>query len=304
MKQPLIALAAGAAVLAFAVQVQLPPALAGHVAKLKDAQSLKARVLVNEVGGAQTTTELSYSKPNLLRIDGPAQLVVADGKTVTVLDKAKNSYTQTEYTAEDLHKFVGQTSVWAWEPFFQPDPNKLYKAAKAGPARKLRGVDVNEVEVTLADGKTAATLYVEAKTGLARGFQVTVDAKQFIVWTESVLAGTAALPAADYAFTAPAGATKLEPGEVGAVGWAEVATIFNRNCMPCHSAQARSGTLDLSSYAAVAGHRFVVKGESKNSILALALRAAGPKRMPQGRPPLPEAQIKAVEAWIDGGLKQ
>ena len=302
MRKPLIALATAAALVVYAAQVQLPPNLSGHAAKLKEAQGLKAKVLVNEVGGAQTTIEVAYAKPNLIKIDSPTRLVVGDGKTLTVLDKAKNSYTETPYDQETAVKQADQVGAWAWASFFQPDPAKLFKTAKAGAARKLRGVDVSEAEVGLIDGKSTATIYIETKTGLARGYQLTQEGKQFIVWAETV--EVTAVPAEAFAFTAPAGATKVEPGAVADVAWAQVATVFTRNCMPCHAAATKAGTLDLTTYQTVATHRFVVKGEANNSILARSLRASGPKRMPQGRPPLPEAQIKLIEDWINGGMKQ
>ena len=51
MKRSLLLLAAAVAVVAFAVQASLPSLFLNHAAKLKDAQSLKAKVLVDEVGG-------------------------------------------------------------------------------------------------------------------------------------------------------------------------------------------------------------------------------------------------------------
>jgi outer membrane lipoprotein-sorting protein len=304
MKKPLIALAASAAVVAYAMQLSLPPALSGHATKLKEAQTFKAKVSLNEVGGATVEVELTYSRPNLMRIETPTKLVVGDGTTLSVLDKTKNTFTQAAYDRATAIVEASSPAVWGWVNFLETDVTKLYKTAKAGAARKLRGVDVVEVEVGLIDGKSTATLYIEPKSGVARGYQLNTEGKQYVVWTETTAVGTIAMPPTEFNFTAPAGATKLEPGAVGDVAWAEVATIFSRNCMPCHSAQLRSGALDLSTYQSVAGNRFVVKGDAKNSVLALALRASGGKRMPQGRPPLPESQIKQIEAWINGGLKQ
>jgi hypothetical protein len=74
--------------------------------------------------------------------------------------------------------------------------------------------------------------------------------------------------------------------------------------MPCHSSAVKSGTLDLSTYATASNNRFTIKGDSKNSILFLSLSAAGPKRMPQQRPPLPDSEKNTIAAWIDSGLKQ
>jgi outer membrane lipoprotein-sorting protein len=304
MKKSLIALAASAAVLAFAVQTQLPPVLQGHATKLKDAQTLKAKLQVDEVGGSRTIVEITYSRPNFFKVDGPTQLVLGDGANVTVLEKGKNSYSQTAYGTDATTKSTGTALVWAWASFYQLDTTKLFKAAKPSPATKLRGVEVTPVEVTAADGKSTATVYIETKTGVARGFQTKADGKDYIVWAETIEVGTAAMPPTAFSFVAPAGSTKVDPNAAPEANWATVSTIFTQNCMPCHSAQIRSGTLDLSSYAAATSSRFIVKGDAKTSALALSLRAVGGKRMPQGRPPLPEAKIKSIESWINDGLKQ
>lgn len=304
MKKPLIALAASSAVVAFAMQLSVPPALSGHATRLKEAQTFKAKITVDEVGGARVNVEVTFSRPNLMRIDTPTKQVVGDGTTFSVLDKTKNTYTQASYDRAMAVAEATAPAVWGWANFIETDVTKLYKTAKAGVARKLRGVDVVEVEVGLLDGKSTATMYIEPKTGIARGYQLSIEGKQYIVWTESTGATAIAMPPTEFNFVAPAGATKLEPGAVGDVAWADVSRIFNRSCMPCHSSQLRSGMLDLSTYQAVTGNRFVIKGDAKNSVLALSLRASGAKRMPQGMPPLPETQIKQVEAWINGGLKQ
>ncbi len=302
MKRPALALATGCAVLAFAVQVSLPPALAGHMAKLKDAQTLKAKVTISQVGGAPSTIEVTYGKPGNIKIDSPARLVVSDGKTLSILDKSKNTFTQAPYEKAAVLAEATDPGLWGWAGFLETDPAKLIKSAKAGSTRKLRGIEVSEVETTLADGKTTATLYIDPKTGIARGYQYNQDGRQYIVWAESIEATATAADAALFAFSPPAGATKVEP--TAGPDWATVGRIFTLKCMPCHSTNVKAGTLDLTNYASAAGSRFVLKGDSKNSILVLSLTSAGGKRMPQGRPPLPASEIKTISDWIDGGLKQ
>ena len=304
MKRSLIVLAAAAAVVAFAMQIALPPALAGHAAKLKEAQGLKVKLAVSPVGGATTSVEFSYGKPRLIRIDSPDRLVVSDGRMLSVLDKAKNTYTQEPLTADNSAPYLEATGTWGWESFFQADSAKLFKAAKAGAQTKVRGVDVSPVDVTSLDGKTTATLYIEAKTGVARGYQFHKDGKDYIVWAETVVASAEAPDTGAFSFTAPAGATKVDPAAVAEVTWDKVSSIFDRACMPCHSPNVQSGQLDLSGYDSTVNSRYVVRGKSKVSSLALVLRAAGSGRMPQGRPPLPDKDIKTIEDWIDGGLKK
>ena len=304
MKRSLLALAASVAVVAFAVQGSLPSLFLNHAAKLKGAQGLKARVLVDEVGGARTVYDVTYAKPGMFRIETDARLVVSDGTTVTSLEKAKNTYSQAPADAVALTKHTTETGVWGWAPFFEPDSAKLVKSGRAGAKAKRRGVDVTEVEANLLDGTTTVTLYIETKSGIVRGYLMKKEGKEYIVWAESVAATPEAPAAPAFSFTAPEGSKKVEEGAVGDATWATVGAIFARRCMPCHSPGISSGSLELSTYDGASKNRFVVSGSSKTSALALALRASGPKRMPQGRPPLPEAEIKTIEAWIDGGLKQ
>src|SRR5690349_20666873 len=210
MKRSLIALAASVAVLAYAVQVSLPPILAGHAAKLKEAQGLKAKVNVNVINGAQSNYEVTYAKPGQIKIDSPTRLVVSDGKTISILDKAKNSYTQVPFDKPTLLTEAGVPEVIGWLAFFEEDPNKLFKTAKANGTRKVRSVEVSVVDVTLADGKTTASLFVNPKTGIVAGYQLTTaDQKQYVVWAETVELG-AASDASLFAFSAPAGSTKVE----------------------------------------------------------------------------------------------
>ncbi|HXH61425.1 MAG TPA: DUF2092 domain-containing protein [Fimbriimonadaceae bacterium] len=300
----MILIAASAAVLAFAVQQGLAPAFTKHAGILKDAAGLKATLAVNVIGGGTAMYNFTFGKPGLLRIDGPDQLVVSDGKTLTVLDKKTNSYTQSEAGDTTAIDQTSSEPVWAWASFFQTDPAKLVKTAVQTGQRSLRGVKVDMVDVLMADGKTTATVYVDVKSGIVRGISTKLKGQDAIIWADNIQTEGTAPDASEFTFTAPAGATKVEAGSTSDPTWSTVSAIFNSKCMPCHSAERHSGQLDLTSYDSVSSSRYVVKGESSNSILIRVLSAAGRGRMPQGRAELPESEKQTIAAWIDGGLRQ
>ena len=88
----------------------------------------------------------------------------------------------------------------------------------------------------------------------------------------------------------------------------QIKPILTRHCVTCHGAAKPRGGLRLdTAAAALAGGKggpAVLPGKGAESPLVEALRGEGATdRMPLNRPPLPEAEIKLIEAWIDQGAK-
>jgi hypothetical protein len=72
----------------------------------------------------------------------------------------------------------------------------------------------------------------------------------------------------------------------------EVAPILEAKCLFCHNAESKKGKFDLSSAAA----------RSHGSFADLVDLVSGPSpEMPKDEPPLPEAEVKILAAWIDAG---
>jgi mono/diheme cytochrome c family protein len=86
-----------------------------------------------------------------------------------------------------------------------------------------------------------------------------------------------------------------------------IAPILKADCTGCHSKEAAGGGLALDSVAGLrkggekSGAKIIVPGNPKASLLIAYLRGAKQPRMPMGRPPLSEAQIRQVETWIAQG---
>lgn len=89
----------------------------------------------------------------------------------------------------------------------------------------------------------------------------------------------------------------------GGATFASVQGILTQNCAGCHGANGKAG-VNLTSYATIVREPLVKAGDAENSVLAQVLRAGhGKKQMPP-KGPLPDADIKTVEDWINAGAKQ
>jgi hypothetical protein len=88
----------------------------------------------------------------------------------------------------------------------------------------------------------------------------------------------------------------------------QVHTILAANCLPCHSAERRSGGLSLAVYAdALEGGRngaAVRPGDSAGSLLVQRITGAVAPSMPLGKPPLSAGEIATIRTWIDEGVRE
>ena len=86
------------------------------------------------------------------------------------------------------------------------------------------------------------------------------------------------------------------------------ATIIEPSCatVNCHSAITHQGGIDLSAraigYQSLVDTYFVFPGNSQDSPVVNLMNAVGSIRMPPDNP-LPEADIRLIESWIDAGAK-
>lgn len=290
----------GSGVLASAVLT--PPQSAESAAtKLNAGQSFKATVSIQQIGGTASQLTLSFSKPNLAKLDTPDHLFVTDGTIMTKLDKMANTYSTTDFNDPALLAWINTPESFAWTPFFLKDTKKLFTEGRAGAKRKLRGTEVTSVPVTLTNRDTAE-LYIETETGLVRGYQYTKEDKTWIVWATKLEFSDKPLEANTFAFAAPAGATEAKEMESAAT-WASVAPIFKAKCMPCHAGTRPQAGLNLEDGTAAAQHRTVVPGDAANSRLVRSIKGQG-KAMPPGGPMLAADDVAKIEAWINGGAQQ
>ncbi|HZN36517.1 MAG TPA: c-type cytochrome domain-containing protein, partial [Pirellulaceae bacterium] len=85
----------------------------------------------------------------------------------------------------------------------------------------------------------------------------------------------------------------------------DVKPIFSQRCFRCHSSLEQESNLRLDSVPAILkggdGGAVVVPGKGGESRLLAAVRRTGELKMPPEGPPLTEAQIGVIAAWIEAG---
>jgi len=197
--------------------------LAGHVKALADAQALSASMTYQTVGGSQGSFKIDLAKPGMSRIERGNELIVADGKTITVYDKYSNSYSKKPQTDADLNLYFNEDEMNLLAPFFDAKAfDKFAKVTDAG-TKNRKGMTMNVVEVQVdKKGLKTATYYVDPSTKLVRQIQFTmtdgpapvqvlVDAKELTISKE--------VDADLFAFKAPAGSHELTPEEMASDKW-------------------------------------------------------------------------------------
>ena len=272
--------------------------LAEHVKTLQESATLSGTLTVQPIGGAPATFKISYAKPNLLKVETAEGWTLSDGKTIYSYLKKDNSWSESEATAEAIARTSGLKEGWAWRAFFDKDAFKGIVSSKAGQTRMIKGTQVTELALTMENG--TATLFIDPKLGFARGFTFKTEEQDFLVTSTDISIGKEPPAANAFSFQAPEGATKQTAPVVEAVTFASVQSILNRNCMPCHSPQVRSGGHDFSSHAGVLGA--VVAGSPEQSTLVRSISGPRPS-MPKMRPPLMSKDVDVISKWVAAGAK-
>ncbi len=280
-----------------------PAAVVAHANALKDAQSLTIVYSVQKLPGAPEEHKLTYSKPNMYRIETPDSTIVSDGKTTWDYNKVDNTYTE---NPAGFAK-IAEDEYWAWCAFFI-DQFKDVSGAKAGTKRSIKGNPVQEVVISFKAGVNKdSTLYIDAKTGVARGASIKTERSEQLIIAKEITLGKDALSASEFTFTPPAGAKKAEKPKVEAVSYDKVDAIFQSSCMPCHSGGDRKGGLDLTNYnGTMSGGRHgavVVPNDSANSSLVMYIRGQRTPRMPKDAGALSSKDTQTISNWIDSGAK-
>jgi len=102
--------------------------------------------------------------------------------------------------------------------------------------------------------------------------------------------------------------TALASPVQAAVSYADVAPLFNKNCVLCHNGAGAPLGLRLDSYEAIvkggSNGPVVLSGDSKNSRLMGRILGSIQPRMPMTGPPfLSDADTALIAGWIDAGLQ-
>jgi len=282
-----------------------------HTKQLQTATTLDVQYTVQNLPGGPVEYTLKLAKPSKFRFESADEVVVGDGTTVWNYKKADNTYSQAPQTADDVKKLLKRDAVFTWAGFFVKEPFKDASGLKVGAKRNIKGKPVTEVVVVLA-GKPdrSATFFIDQDLGIARGVSLkTGPDKETIIMAKELAISSEPAHDADFEFSIPDGAKKVDPKAVSAgVTFEKVAAIFKANCVGCHNASRPRSDLDLSSYAATMaggrGGKEVIAGDADNSPLMAYLKAANGKPvMPPGGA-LSDSDIATVASWIKDGANE
>ena len=281
-----------------------------HTKELQSAKSIDIQYTVQNLpGGGPVEYKLKLGKEGKFKLETPEGILEANGTTVWDFKKADNSYTQVAQTEADLKTFLKKDVVLPWVAFFVKEPFKDVTGLKVGSARIIKGKAVTEVSLTLpGKPERAATLFMDNTLGVARGLSLKIgEDKQVIMMAKELTLSKDAPADADFNFTVPDGAKKVDPSAVVTVAWDKVAPIFQTNCGGCHNSNNPRSGLDLTSYAAtIAGGRGgseITPGDPDGSRLTAFLKGAGKPIMPP-RGSLSDADLATIASWIKAGAKE
>jgi len=222
----LIAIGVAAGLAAFVIaQVSGSDMLAGFAKSLNGAKSLSSTFTVQKVGGASATYKVDLAKPNKARIETPTQLIVADGSTVTTLDKTDNSFFKKPQSDGDLKEMFNPDELNMFGAFFDAQFYGNAVSSKSAGQKVRKGVTYNVVTATMdTKGKKTISFYLDPADKLAKvGEYVLTDAGA----TDTLLVMTkdysidGSQGANTFAFAAPDGAREISQEEMNAGKWYE-----------------------------------------------------------------------------------
>jgi hypothetical protein len=82
--------------------------------------------------------------------------------------------------------------------------------------------------------------------------------------------------------------------------------ILRQRCGSCHNADKKTGGLDVTTFAGImaggGSGEVITPGDAKQSYLYRVVTHEDEPTMPPDGPPIPEAERKVLEAWINGGV--
>lgn len=193
-----------------------------YVKALQGGQTLSATYTLQRVGGAARSFTIDFAKPDKLRINTPGELIVADGKQITTLNKGDNTYFVQPQTPDQIAEMLQGDELRVWAPFFDGKAFTQAASSKDLGTKNRGGTTLKVAEATLdAKGRQVVTLYL-GSDNVARQAELTTnnpDGKDVqILNTKSVTVGG---PAGEFTFTPPAGSRQLTIEELNADRWYE-----------------------------------------------------------------------------------
>ncbi len=272
-----------------------------HVAQLQAASSLSVKFKVNTIGAGVEDQELVLARPNLLRWSTPTKLIVSDGKTVTTLDKQKNTYSQIPYTETWAKKLLTDDAVWAWGAFFNKDFSKTLKSATRGSQSVVKGATLVRYTCERENLKPY-TVLLDNGVGLVKGGLYENKAgENVLVQSESFTLSNKPLDPSGFVFAAPANAVEVKPDDPNKMlKYADISDLVQKNCAGCHGASSPKAGISLNTYQSMIDSNTIVAGDPDNSKFIKVMRSG---QMPPRRK-LASETIDKLAKWVKDGAQE
>lgn len=187
------------------------PKLQAFADKLGQAQTFSAKYTIQQVGGASSDYSVSFAKPNQLRIESAESITVADGSTIFVFDKGKNTYFKKKQDEKGLMTLFSAQEFSLWKPFFNPAAVKNYSASKDAGTKEKKGKVLNVVNVT-ADpkGESTITLLTDSENVLQQAVMASKSSAGEETLVMMVNESSTQADASLFAFTPPANSQEVQ----------------------------------------------------------------------------------------------
>ena len=225
MRKPIL-FAAGLSFAALALaQVNSSPLLASFGKAMSDAKTVSSTYTFQTInsGGADEYS-ISLKKPNLVRIDTPSKLYVANGKELVTYDKADKTYFRQPESVGDIKTILAPDELHMFAGFFDSEAYKAVKTKELG-ARTIKGGTVSAVEASYdAQERKVITYLINPDDKVARKEQIDLDKKDpsrsvSMVLNTKSLTVNGNLPDSLFAFDPPADSREMTMEEMNSAKW-------------------------------------------------------------------------------------
>jgi len=207
---------------AFAAARLVPAGLADFSKALQEAPTLKASYSAQTIGGLTERYTVELKKPNLLHVETPTQIFVADGQNLTTYDKVAKTFFKQPATAAAIGSILDPEPLNLWAGFFNPKALSPISTKALG-SKSRGGQNLDAVEATYDKEATRiVTYFLDPSDKVAR--QATVDLKKsgtkttLVINAKDVQIGSKSADDA-FAFKAPDGSREMTLDEMSSSRW-------------------------------------------------------------------------------------
>ena len=189
---------------------------------LNKRESISATISIQQVGGTKTSYTVDFKKPNTIRIDSKEELVIGDGKEITVYEKKNKIFYKKPQTEAEFKDLLRPDVFAILSPFFNPNTLKPVKT-KELPAKVIAGESLKVLETTFGKkGNKKILFYIPTDMIVRKAeIQLTPESGEAGLETQVITAKvTTAAPADElFAFKAPEGVEEVKYEDIVASRW-------------------------------------------------------------------------------------